>query len=112
MNRQRRYDAKQASGAAGDDLAEKILERMRENETKRPRPGVHIMGERGVRTWCNAPITPTIRIADRLADATCETCLELDQCRRIGIANGTYKHPLDLRLDAELGVRRPPTQGT
>lgn len=112
MTNQRKRAAIEAAGQDGRDLAERILERMREDAAKKPKSGVHVIGDRGVRTWCQIAISPVIRIADTLDQASCEECIELDHMRRAGIENGSYKHPLDAKLDDELGLHRPPTMGT
>jgi hypothetical protein len=140
----RRIQNREAAGRDADEFTERLVQRMREDASKKPKAGIHLIGERGVRTWCQIALTPglpmatadstsirsggsghsrplesaagsirgVIRIADTRDQATCEECVELDRMRQLGIANGTYRHPLDAKADAELGEHRPPTLGT
>jgi hypothetical protein len=130
MNKRRRDNAEAAKRDA-DDFSERLLARMREDAAKKPKSGVHLIGERGMRTWCqiaiayyddapasDAAVWPppsrraSIRIADTFDQASCDECIELLQLRRVAIASGAYRHPLDAKLDAEFGAHRPPTMGT
>ena len=95
---------------AAQGLAERIRARMTSDAVAHI--NVHLLGEPTGRTWCNKSVNAGIMIADTRPQATCEACIELDDARRIGLATGSYKHPLDQALDDRLGVHRPPTQGT
>jgi hypothetical protein len=133
MTNKRRRDNAEAAKRDADDFSERLLARMREDAAKKPKSGVHLIGDRGVRTWCGVALAPVdesrlaadrplrsdggtirgvIRIADTFDQASCDECIELLQLRRVAIASGAYRHPLDAKLDAELGVHRPDTLST
>lgn len=109
--RNAKRDAYRADGAAGDLSGARLSEAIRKRVLGEKH--VHIIGEHN-RTWCDVPIIHDgrIKLADTKPQATCETCIELDDHRRAGLANGTYRTPEDLKMDKELGDGRPMTLGT
>lgn len=73
---------------------------------------VHAIGDRIGKTFCGSAANERTQLAAVEGDITCDRCLDLLSYRRIGIRTGTFQSKEDAKLDRELGVHRPPTQGT
>lgn len=94
------------AGHKDADLTERILEAMHAGKK------IHAIGDRAGRTFCDQSMAPLTVLAIVEGDITCDRCLEMLSYRRVGLAKGTYKSRADAKLDEELGIHRPPTQGT